>query len=93
MVVIFIIFSDWKDSEVLLYFFLMNTLYFLHETFTNNYRGEFLDITSILAILCGILVIITKNPIVSVLFLIGLFLSIAGYLMLLGLILLVFHIY
>lgn len=63
----------------------MNTLYFLHETFTNNYRGEFLDITSILAILCGILVIITKNPIVSVLFLIGLFLSIAGYLMLLGL--------
>ena len=63
----------------------MNTLYFLHETFTNNYREEFLDITSILAILCGILVIITKNPIVSVLFLIGLFLSIAGYLMLLGL--------
>ncbi len=47
--------------------------------------GEFLDIISLLAILCGILVIITKNPIVSVLFLIGLFLSIAGYLMLLGL--------
>jgi NADH-ubiquinone oxidoreductase chain 6 len=63
----------------------MNTLYLLNETFTNNYRGEFLDIISLLAILCGILVIITKNPIVSVLFLIGLFLSIAGYLMLLGL--------
>jgi NADH-ubiquinone oxidoreductase chain 6 len=63
----------------------MNTLYLLSETFTNNYRAEFLDVISLLAILCGILVIITKNPIVSVLFLIGLFLSIAGYLMLLGL--------
>ena len=63
----------------------MYTLYLLYETFTNNYTGEFLDIISLLAILCGILVIITKNPIVSVLFLIGLFLSIAGYLMLLGL--------
>lgn len=38
-----------------------------------------------MAILCGILVIISKNPIVSVLFLIGLFLSISGYLILLGL--------
>ena len=34
--------------------------------------------------LCGILVIISKNPIVSVLFLIGLFITIAGYLMMLG---------
>ncbi|PIM97190.1 NADH:ubiquinone reductase (H(+)-translocating) [Handroanthus impetiginosus] len=34
--------------------------------------------------MCGILVIISKNPIVSVLFLIGLFMSIAGYLMMLG---------
>merc|ERR1712178_475166 len=33
---------------------------------------------------CGIFVIISKNPIVSVLFLIGLFLNIAGYLMMLG---------
>jgi len=39
----------------------------------------------LLAILCGILVITSKNPIVSVLFLIGLFLSIASYLMILGL--------
>jgi NADH-ubiquinone oxidoreductase chain 6 len=35
--------------------------------------------------LCGILVIISKNPIVSVLFLIGLFLSISSYLIVLGL--------
>merc|ERR1711862_700783 len=36
------------------------------------------------SILCGIFVITSKNPIVSVLFLIGLFLNIAGYLMMLG---------
>ncbi len=63
----------------------MYSIYLLNETFTNGYREEFLDIISLVAILCGILVIISKNPIVSVLFLIGLFLSIAGYLMILGL--------
>ncbi len=57
----------------------------LNEVYTNGFRLEFLDILSVLAILCGILVIISKNPIVSVLFLIGLFFSIAGYLMMLGL--------
>jgi NADH-ubiquinone oxidoreductase chain 6 len=63
----------------------MNSVFILNETFTNGYKVESLDIISLLSILCGILVIISKNPIVSVLFLIGLFLSIAGYLMLLGL--------
>lgn len=63
----------------------MNSLYILNETFTNGYRSEILDIISLAAVLCGILVIISKNPIVSVLFLIGLFLSIASYLMILGL--------
>jgi NADH-ubiquinone oxidoreductase chain 6 len=63
----------------------MNTLFLLIESYTNGYRTEILDIISLLAILCGILVIISKNPIVSVLFLIGLFLSISSYLMILGL--------
>jgi len=63
----------------------MNSLFLLNETFTNGYRTEALDIISLAAILCGILVIISKNPVVSVLFLIGLFLSIASYLMTLGL--------
>ncbi len=63
----------------------MAKLYMLNEVYTNGFRLEFLDILSVLAILCGILVIISKNPIVSVLFLIGLFFSIAGYLMMLGL--------
>jgi len=63
----------------------MNNLFILSESFTNGYRAEVLDILSLLAILCGILVIISKNPIVSVLFLIGLFLSISSYLIILGL--------
>ena len=63
----------------------MDSIFLLKETMTNGYRGDFLDIISLLAILSGILVIISKNPIVSVLFLIGLFLSIASYLIILGL--------
>ena len=63
----------------------MNSIFLLNETFTNGYRTEILDIISLVAILCGILVIISKNPIVSVLFLIGLFLSISSYLIILGL--------
>ena len=57
----------------------------LNEVYTNGFKIEFLDLLSVLSILCGILVIVSKNPIVSVLFLIGLFFSIAGYLMMLGL--------
>jgi len=63
----------------------MNNLYILKETFTNGYMPEIIDMFSIISILCGILVIISKNPIVSVLFLIGLFLSIASYLITIGL--------
>ena len=43
-----------------------------------------LDILSLLVILSGIFVIIVKNPIISVLFLIGLFSGISCYLILLG---------
>lgn len=63
----------------------MNNIYLLNETFTSGYKVEVLDIISVLAVLCGVLVIIIKNPVLSVLFLIGLFLSIASYLMVLGL--------
>jgi len=62
----------------------MSSLFLFHESFTNGYRGEVLDFISLAAILCGIFVIISKNPIVSVLFLIGLFFSISGYLIMLG---------
>jgi NADH-ubiquinone oxidoreductase chain 6 len=63
----------------------MNNLYVLIETFTSGYKVEVLDIISLISVLCGVLVIISKNPIVSVLFLIGLFLSISTYLILVGL--------
>jgi NADH-ubiquinone oxidoreductase chain 6 len=62
----------------------MYTLFLLNETFTNGYTIEILDFISIISILCGIFVIVSKNPIVSVLYLIGLFLSISCYLILLG---------
>jgi len=62
----------------------MFNLYILTEIYTKGFITEILNFFSILAIICGILVIVIKNPIVSVLFLIGLFLSISGYLIILG---------
>jgi len=62
----------------------MNNIFILSESFTNGYRIEILDIISIVSIISGIFVIISKNPIISVLFLIGLFLSISSYLIILG---------
>lgn len=63
----------------------MNSLFLINESFTNGYISNILDIISILAIFCGISVIVNKNPIISVLFLIGLFASVSSYLILLGL--------
>ena len=62
----------------------MENLHLLNEIITNVLHSNFLQIVSLLSILTGISVIISKNPIVSVLFLIGLFLTVAGYLMILG---------
>ncbi|RYE14851.1 MAG: hypothetical protein EOP34_05340 [Rickettsiales bacterium] len=62
----------------------MSNLFILNETFTNGLNYNLLNIITFASIICGILVIISKNPVVSVLFLIGLFLNIAGYLMMLG---------
>jgi len=63
----------------------MNTLWLLTENITNGYTNNILNILAGLAILSGILVIISKNPIVSVLFLISLFVNIAIYLNFIGL--------
>ena len=54
------------------------------ETLTNGYKPEILDILSLISIIFGILVIINKNPVISVLFLIGLFFTISCYLITLG---------
>ena len=63
----------------------MNSLYVVLETITNGFSIQSIEFTISAAILFAILVIISKNPIVSVLCLIGLFLSVSCYLMLLGL--------
>lgn len=62
----------------------MTTIFIAYETFTSGYRVELLDIISVVAIVSGIFTIISKNPVISVLFLIGLFLSISSYLIILG---------
>jgi NADH-ubiquinone oxidoreductase chain 6 len=70
-------------NRELLYLFMYN-LFILDEVFTYGYNSYLLNVFSFISILCGILVIISKNPIISVLFLIGLFLSISGYIISLG---------
>lgn len=60
-------------------------LYWINEILTNGFVDFILDIFSIMAFLTGIYVILTKNPIVSVLFLILLFGGISSYLNIIGL--------
>lgn len=57
----------------------------MHENVTNSFQSISLNLITIVSIICGIFVIVSKNPIVSVLYLIGLFLTVAVYLMLQGL--------
>ena len=62
----------------------MNNLFITFEQCCNSYNIDILTFISFLCIITGIFVIIIKNPIISILFLICLFLSIACYLILLG---------
>lgn len=61
----------------------MNIFYVLHAIFS-GFNEAFLDAIALLSILLGIFIIISKNPIVSVLFLILLFSSISCYLIFIG---------
>ena len=63
----------------------MNNLIIINENITNGYKEGMLNIFYLFIILCGIFVIITKNPVISVLFLIGLFSAVACYLIMIGL--------
>jgi NADH-ubiquinone oxidoreductase chain 6 len=60
-------------------------MFFLYDSITNGFKLNILNILSLISIYCGILVITTKNPIVSVLFLITLFFNVACYLIMIGL--------
>lgn len=63
----------------------MQNLFIINELNTSGFNTKFLDLISLFIIICGILIIVSRNPIVSVLFLIGLFGGVASYLILLGL--------
>lgn len=67
-----------------LVFFIMNNIFLLNDSITNGFRIEFVDIIYLVSILLGILTISCRNPVVSVLFLIGLFVNVAGLLILIG---------
>jgi NADH-ubiquinone oxidoreductase chain 6 len=56
----------------------------INDYITNGFKVEFLDIFYIISITFGVFTIISRNPVVSVLFLIGLFVNIAGILILAG---------
>lgn len=56
----------------------------INDYITNGFKVEFLDILYIISILFGVFTIISRNPVVSVLFLIGLFVNVAGILILAG---------
>nr|YP_010944568.1 NADH dehydrogenase subunit 6 [Blastomyces percursus]WMB97444.1 NADH dehydrogenase subunit 6 [Blastomyces percursus] len=60
-------------------------MFFFSDYINNGYRDEFLDILYIICILFSLYTIISKNPVVSIFFLIGLFLSISSYLFFIGL--------
>jgi NADH-ubiquinone oxidoreductase chain 6 len=61
-------------------------MFLINENFFGGYNPFILNILYILSILSSILVIISKNPIISVIFLIGLFLNISLYLIISGLV-------
>ena len=62
----------------------MNNIFLLNDYITNGFRIELVDIIYLVSILLGVFTIISRNPVVSVLFLIGLFVNIAGLLILIG---------
>lgn len=62
----------------------MNNIFLLNDYITNGFRIEFVDIIYLISVVLGILTIVSRNPIVSVLFLIGLFVNVAGLLILVG---------
>jgi len=62
----------------------MNNIYLIKDFASNGLKVEFIDIIYLVSIFFGIFTIISINPIVSVLFLIGLFVNISVLLILIG---------
>jgi len=64
----------------------INSVYYINDIYTNGFFTNYLYILGYLSIIFSILVITSKNPIISVLYLIALFLSISSYLIMSGLV-------
>ena len=68
------------------FFVNINSIYYINDIYTNGFFIGYLYILGFLAIIFSILVITSKNPIISVLYLIALFLTISSYLIMSGLV-------
>jgi NADH-ubiquinone oxidoreductase chain 6 len=64
----------------------MESLYYIDDIYTNGFYINYLHLLGYISILFSILVITAKNPIISVLYLIALFLAISSYLIMVGLV-------
>jgi NADH-ubiquinone oxidoreductase chain 6 len=64
----------------------LDSIYYINDIYTNGFFTNYLYMLGYLAIIFSILVITSKNPVVSVLYLIALFLSISSYLIMAGLV-------
>ena len=62
----------------------MGNMFVLKDCISYGYIPELIDIIYLSSILFGILTIVNKNPIISVLFLIGLFMNISSLLIIIG---------
>jgi NADH-ubiquinone oxidoreductase chain 6 len=62
----------------------MSCILFIDDNLTNGFNYKFLDIVYLISVIFGIFTIISRNPVISVLYLIGLFVSIASLLILIG---------
>jgi NADH-ubiquinone oxidoreductase chain 6 len=62
----------------------MTCIFLVSDYFTNGFNYKFLDVIYFISVIFGIMIIISRNPIISVLYLIGLFISIASLLILVG---------
>jgi NADH-ubiquinone oxidoreductase chain 6 len=62
----------------------MTYILLINDYTSNGFSYKFLDLIYLTSIIFGICTIITRNPVISVLYLIGLFVSIASLLLLVG---------
>ena len=62
----------------------MNNIFILNDSITNGFSVEVIDLLYFISVMFALVTIMCKNPIVAVLFLIGLFVNIACLLILVG---------